>query len=78
MLNMIETIMWLGLGYTGFLQLHRIIRKEFGSFDEYVLLLFCIGFTLLGGITAVIAILFWMAWEWNGKFTLTRKDKDHG
>lgn len=67
MLSLIENIMWLGLGYVAFIQLIKILEKEFGKFDSNLLLLPCIYFTLLGGITAVITMLFWLAWEWDGK-----------
>jgi hypothetical protein len=73
MLDPLTNCLWYAVGYVSWLVLERLFNEHFGQMESKYLFVPTIFFTLLGGISAVIATLVYLALEWDGKLTLTER-----
>lgn len=67
MSNTITMLLWYAVGYASWLYLADMFDRHFGKMDTKWLLVPTIFFTFLGGITAIITLLCYLALEWDGK-----------
>lgn len=70
---MLNEMMWIAAGFCGWLIIADLFNRHFGRMEEKYVIIPCLFFSLLGGLTLVLAMLIHMSLEWDGKLTLIER-----